>query len=89
MKKIAFILAFFAFFTSLSASVERGEDIGNAPVMAGNCSSFTVMGNKAVFSCENNVKILIEQLGSGMLKIWVDQENFVNEKNSYAVLKRE
>jgi alpha-glucosidase len=89
MKKITFILTCCAFFMSLSASVEREKDTENTSVMAGNCSSFTVMGNKAVFSCENNVKVLIEQLGSGMLKIWVDQENFLNEKDSYAVLKHE
>lgn len=63
----------------------QGTD--NRPVTSGNCLSFEVQANKAVFSCENSVKVQIEQVSSGILKIWYDQDNFKRNNESFAVIK--
>ncbi len=44
-------------------------------------------GNKAIFSCENNIKVQLEQIESGILKIWYDQDDFKRDNESFAVIK--
>jgi len=53
----------------------------------GQCISYEVQGNKAIFSCENNIKVQLEQLSSGILKIWYDQDGFKRNNESFAVIK--
>ncbi|MDO9258123.1 MAG: glycoside hydrolase family 31 protein [Bacteroidales bacterium] len=53
----------------------------------GRCISYEVQENKAVFSCENNIKVLLEQVSSGILKIWYDQNDFKRNNESFAVIK--
>ncbi|MCX6219728.1 MAG: DUF4968 domain-containing protein [Bacteroidia bacterium] len=57
-------------------------------VIPGKCLSYEVLGNKAVFSCENNIKVQLEQVSSGILKIWYDQDNFKQNNESFAVIKK-
>lgn len=54
----------------------------------GNCLSYTAQGNKAIFNCENNMKVQLEQVSSGILKIWYDQDNFKRNNESFAVIKK-
>lgn len=53
----------------------------------GQCISFEVQGNKAIFSCANNIKVQFEQIEPGILKIWYDQDNFNRNNESFAVIK--
>ena len=57
------------------------------PVTSGNCLSYEVKGNKAIFTCENQIKVQLEQISSGILKIWYDQDNFKRNNESFAVIK--
>ncbi|MFY9152097.1 MAG: TIM-barrel domain-containing protein, partial [Prolixibacteraceae bacterium] len=57
------------------------------PVTSGNCLSYEVQGNKAIFTCENQIKVQLEQVSSGILKIWYDQDNFKRNNESFAVIK--
>ena len=57
-------------------------------VIPGKCLSYEVQGNKAVFSCENNIKVQLEQVSSGILKIWYDQDNFKQNNESFVVIKK-
>ncbi len=53
----------------------------------GQCISFELQGNKAIFFCENNIKVQLEQIESGILKIWYDLDDFKRENESFAVIK--
>lgn len=53
----------------------------------GHCISYEVQGNKAIFDCENNIKVQLEQIESGILKIWYDQDDFKRNNESFAVIK--
>lgn len=89
MREIHFILTFCVFILAIPTSVCGGEVTGKTIIQAGKCSSVIVEDNKAVFYCENNVSVLFEQLSSGVMKIWVDREDFHNEEESFAVLNQE
>jgi len=56
-------------------------------VIPGKCLSSEVQGNKAIFTCENNIQVQLEQVDSGILKIWYDQDNFKRNNESFAVIK--
>ena len=53
----------------------------------GRCISYEVQGNKAIFSCENTIKVQLEQVSAGILKIWYDQDDFKRNNESFAVIK--
>jgi len=53
----------------------------------GACISYEVQGNKAIFTCENNINVQLEQISSGILKIWYDQDGFTRNNESFAVIK--
>jgi alpha-glucosidase len=55
----------------------------------GRCISHQVKGNKAIFICENSIKVQLEQISSGILKIWYDQDDFKRNNESFAVIKSE
>jgi len=53
----------------------------------GYCISYEVQGNKVIFTCENDVQVQLEQVSSGILKIWYDQDGFKRNNESFAVIK--
>jgi len=57
-------------------------------MQTGQCISYEVQGNKAIFTCENDLKVQLEQVDSGILKIWYDQNNFKQNNESFAVIKK-
>lgn len=89
MKKNLFILTFCILISSISASVFCADEDSTAQIVAGKCSSYSIEGNRVVFNCENNIKVQLEQLGAGTLKIWIDREDFRYGKESYAVPDQE
>lgn len=58
-------------------------------VHPGNCLGYSVNGNAAVFSCENNIKVQIKEVGPGMIRIWYDTDNFHRNNPSFAVVADE
>lgn len=83
MKQIQVLLTFLM----LSAGTLFAQKAVHQPVTSGNCLSYEVQGNKAIFTCENQIKIQLEQVSSGILKIWYDQDNFRRNNESFAVIK--
>ena len=67
----------------LLATIASAQDFNGA----GSCLSYETHGNKVVFTCENNVQVEVEQITSGILKIWYDQDNFQRNNESFAVIK--
>lgn len=67
----------------LFATVASAQDFEKA----GSCFSYETHGNKVVFTCENNVQVEVEQITSGILKIWYDQDDFERNNESFAVIK--
>jgi len=63
------------------------QKTSHQPITSGNCLSYELQGNKAVFTCEHNIKVQLEQISSGILKIWYDQDNFKRNNESFAVIK--
>ena len=55
-------------------------------LIPGNCSGYLLNGNKVIFNCENNVNVQIEQINSGILKIWYDTNSFKRNNESFAVI---
>ncbi len=55
-------------------------------LIPGNCSGYLLNGNKVIFNCENNVNVQIEQINSGILKIWYDTDSFKRNNESFAVI---
>ncbi len=51
------------------------------------CLSYKVQKNKVVFSCENDIKVQLEQVGDGLLKVWYDIDGFQRGNESFAVIK--
>ena len=53
----------------------------------GNCSSYTVTGNRVVFNCDNNAKVLLQLSSAQVLKIWVSPDGtFKRNNESFAVI---
>jgi len=75
------IITFFLF-TALISSVASGQ----GKFQPGNCISFESDGNKAIFNCENNIKVQLEQFSSGIIKIWYDRDGFKRNNKSFAVV---
>lgn len=71
------------FFSVLFLSKAYPQD----KLLIGKCISYSVQGNKAVFTCENNIKVQVEQVESGILKIWYDQDDFKRNNESFVVIK--
>lgn len=74
----------FIFLTSLFIPKTYGQE----KMQTGQCISYEVQGNKAIFTCENNLKVQLEQVDSGILKIWYDLDNFILNNESFAVIKK-
>ncbi len=55
-------------------------------INTGNCTGYRLNGNKVVFNCENNVSVQMEQISSGILKIWYDTDGFKRDNESFAVV---
>jgi len=73
----------FIFFVVLVSSITFGQGKSHP----GRCVAYEVLGNKAIFICENNIKVQLEQIESGILKVWYDQDNFIKNNESFAVIK--
>lgn len=54
----------------------------------GDCLSYTILGNKVIFELENNIKVELTQINSEIIKIWVDQDDFMKNNESFAVIKK-
>lgn len=72
-------------FVFLLTGIARASDI----VHPGNCRSYSVNGNTAVFSCENNIKVQIKEVGPGVIRIWYDTDDFHRNNKSFAVVADE
>lgn len=72
-------------FLFLLTGIAKASDI----VHPGNCRSYSVDGNTAVFSCENNIKVQIKEVGPGVIRIWYDTDNFHRNNQSFAVVADE
>ncbi|MCF8227023.1 MAG: DUF4968 domain-containing protein [Bacteroidales bacterium] len=88
MKKILFTLNFWFFLSFIPICVLGKGEEGKDPILAGKCSSYNIVGNSLIFNCEHNVKVKLEQLAPGVLKIWIDREGFSSKKESYAVVNQ-
>ena len=56
----------------------------------GNCSSFRVTGNKVIFSCAKNAKVMLQLCSSGVIKVWISQDgSFVRNNESFAVVEED
>ncbi|HEY3369378.1 MAG TPA: TIM-barrel domain-containing protein [Prolixibacteraceae bacterium] len=64
------------------------QSYAQVKLQMGNCLSFETKGNKAVFNCQNNIQVQVEQISSGILKIWYDSDNFNRNNESFAVIKK-
>ncbi len=80
MKYLLFVWLFFVFFSVLAETPARS--------VPGVCKSFEVVGNKVIFICEDSIKVQLEEAGEGILKIWYDQEDFIADNESFAVINR-
>ncbi len=56
-------------------------------VKPGACYSYKTQGNKVIFNCENNICVEVENIGSGILKIWYDTDDFKRNNESFSVIK--
>jgi len=88
MKYLLFICSFFTFFSGFAEKALAGNGNHNSKIVIGNCLSFNVVGNKVVFLCEDSIKVQLEQLGPGILKIWYDREDLIPHNVSFAVIKK-
>ncbi len=79
------------FLTSLILSVGSlfAQKTVHQPLTPGNCIAFMVNGDRAIFTCENNTKIQLQQVSQGILKFWYDQDDFKRNNESFAVLKKD
>ncbi len=57
-------------------------------IKPGACHSYKAQGNKVIFNCENNIQVEVENIGSGILKIWYDTDGFHRNNESFAVIKK-
>ncbi len=80
MKYLAFICSFFALLSVFADAHARS--------IPGSCKSMEVLGNKAVFICEDSIRVQMEQVGEGILKIWYDCGDFFPDNESFAVIKK-
>ncbi len=54
----------------------------------GACHSYQTQGNKVIFNCENNIQVEVENISSGILRIWFDTDGFKRNNESFAVVKK-
>ncbi|HPG73780.1 MAG TPA: DUF4968 domain-containing protein, partial [Bacteroidales bacterium] len=54
----------------------------------GACHSYQRQGNKVIFNCENNIQVEVENISSGILRIWFDTDGFTRNNESFAVVKK-
>ncbi|MCF8367130.1 MAG: DUF4968 domain-containing protein, partial [Bacteroidales bacterium] len=72
------LFSLFGIFTQLHAQ---------KPLSPGDCISYTLQDNKVVFICENSIKVQLELIDQGIIKIWIDQDDFNRSNSSFAVIK--
>ncbi|MCU4165888.1 glycoside hydrolase family 31 protein [Carboxylicivirga caseinilyticus] len=58
---------------------------GQNKINTGNCSGYQLNGNRVVFNCEN-INVQLEQISSGIIKIWYDTDGFKRNNESFAVI---
>ncbi|MFH0758432.1 MAG: TIM-barrel domain-containing protein [Bacteroidota bacterium] len=88
MKYILFICSFLVSFPGFEEMASAADVRPVSKRSIGNCLSFDVLGNKAVFFCEDSIKVQVEQLGSGIMKISYDHGDPVSPGESFAVIKK-
>ncbi|GET34782.1 alpha-glucosidase [Prolixibacter bellariivorans] len=81
IKRIIQTVAFVLFF----AGIIKASDV----IHPGNCRSYSVEGNTAVFTCENNINVQIKEVGPGIIRIWYDTDDFHRNNQSFAVVADE
>jgi alpha-glucosidase len=52
----------------------------------GNCRSYEVTENRAIFHCDNNTDVMLQQNAQGIIKIWYSQTGFHRNNQSFAVI---
>ena len=67
------------------AGIIKASDV----IHPGNCRSYSVEGNTAVFTCENNINVQIKEVGPGIIRIWYDTDDFHRNNQSFAVVADE
>ncbi len=82
MKKYFLRLIFLSLFWGIIMPVQAEN------VKPGTCHSYKIQGNKVIFDCEHNIQVQIEDVGSGILKIWYDTDGFKRNNESFAVIKK-
>jgi len=56
----------------------------------GNCSSFEKNGNRVIFNCENNAKVLVQLCSRSVVKVWYEPSgNFSRTNESFAVINED
>lgn len=54
----------------------------------GNCSGYKVTGNKIVFSCADNAKVMLQLCSGEVVKVWVSHDGlFLRNNESFAVIQ--
>lgn len=88
MKYLLFIFSFFVILTGFAEKASAMNESHKSKTVIGNCVSFSVVDNKIIFICEDSIKVQLEQLGDGILKIWYDRDDFIPHNESFAVIKK-
>src|ERR1035437_2841966 len=57
-----------------------------AAVLPGNCLSFKIDGNRIVFSCQNNINVMLQVCSSGIIKVAYEEGTFSAYNPSFAVI---
>ncbi|MBZ4035335.1 DUF4968 domain-containing protein [Flavobacterium sp. 17A] len=82
-KSIFYCCVIFCILVSQAYSQKKEQYLGN-------CTSYSVNGNKVVFSCANNSKVMLQLCSGEVVKIWVSADgNFVRNNESFAVIEED
>lgn len=83
-KNILCLLSCMLLFVSF---ITYGQDKRDQIQTPDNCLSYEVKGNRVIFNCENNTKVLLQLCSPEVLKIWVSPIGIFNRHNkSFAVI---
>lgn len=56
----------------------------------GNCSAYKVTGNKIVFNCADNAKVMLQLCSGEVVKVWVSYDGlFIRGNESFAVIEED
>lgn len=82
-KSIFYCCVIFCIMVSQAYSQKKEQYLGN-------CTAYSVKGNKVVFSCANNSKIMLQLCSGEVVKIWASADgNFVRNNESFAVIEED